>query len=98
MPCSTPGLADQIGVGETSKERRPVIGRLERCRDGEEGGDLVGCVDEAECFKLMEPGENDLVEEGLREERGVGEGLDVRVAIHCKATSIPGKVGPEDSN
>ena len=71
--------------------------RLNSSGYGEESPDLVGEVDEAECFELVKPGENHLVDKRLIEERSAVGGLNVGKQPHDMFADVPGKIRAEDS-
>ena len=58
---------------------------------------MVGEVDEAECFELVKPGENHLVDKRLIEERSAVGGLNVGKQPHDMFADVPGKIRAEDS-
>jgi hypothetical protein len=57
---------------------------------------LVRKVNETEPLELVQPSEDDLIEEGLREEFCPDGVLDVGEHIHRVLASVPGKVGAND--
>jgi hypothetical protein len=62
----------------------------------EERSDLVWEIDKAKRFKLVQPSEDYLVKERLREERRTDGILNVCKHTHCVLADIPGDVRADD--
>ena len=96
VPSSTPSSANEVGIGKFAIKRWPVIRTLEARGNGEKSPELIWKVYEAERLKLVEPSENDLVEERLCEEFCAHGILDIREHTHCVLAGVPGNIGAND--